>query len=147
MESFDFSNPPIDPIELAQNLTETMLANGGIGLAANQCGLPYRVFAVASNPVLVCFNPIIVDRTTETVELEEGCLSFKGLILKIKRPLAIKARFTMPNGVTETHKYTGMTARIFQHEYDHIEGITFDKHVGPVSLAMAKAKAKKRNLL
>lgn len=147
MDLFDFSNPPINPIDLARDLAECMLEYDGIGLAANQLGLPLRVFAIKSNPILVCFNPRIVDKTTETVKLEEGCLTFPKLLLKIERPKSIKCRYTLPNGLTETHTYTGMTARIFQHELDHLDGILFTQKVKPVALTLAKEKLKKRNLL
>lgn len=131
---FDFASPPTDPIELAKDLFETMLHHNGIGLAANQCGLPYRVIAIASNPGIVAFNPRIVDKTTEEVYLDEGCLTFPGLGLKVKRPSAIKVRYTEPNGNTVTQKFTGMTARIFLHEYDHLEGIKFTQRANRVHL-------------
>jgi len=66
LEHFDFDNPPIDPVELATNLTETMLKNNGLGLSASQCGLPYRAFVIANNPVMACFNPRIIDASYET---------------------------------------------------------------------------------
>ena len=124
-----------------------MLSHDGIGLAANQIGLPYRVFAIKANPVLVCFNPRIVDYSKETIVLEEGCLTFPGLYLKIKRPRDIKCRFTYPNGETITKTFTGATARIFQHELDHLNGILFTEKVGPTALALAKIRMKKKDLL
>lgn len=140
---FDFSNPPYHPDELAHRLTQTMIARGGVGLAAPQIGLPYRAFALKSNPILVCFNPIVVDASTEQIEMEEGCLTFPGLVLKIKRPKIIKVRFTLPNGETRTEKFIGMTARIFQHENDHLDGILFTSKVSPLKLEMARKKLKK----
>ena len=125
-ESFDFSNPPIDPIEFAKDLVKHMYDWNGLGLAANQVGLPYRVFAMRGSPEnFVCFNPRIVDRTTEEVALEEGCLSYPGLLVKIKRPKSIKVRFAMANGDVRTDTFTGMTARIFQHELGHLDGEIF----------------------
>ena len=125
-ESFDFSNPPFNPIEFAQELVKHMYDWNGLGLAANQVGLPYRVFAMRGSPEnFVCFNPRIVDRTTEEVALEEGCLSYPGLLVKIKRPKSIKVRFAMANGDVRTDTFTGMTARIFQHELGHLDGEIF----------------------
>lgn len=115
----------IDANQLAVDLTETMLANNGMGLAANQIGVDARVFVIRANPVLAVFNPIIVDQSDQTVILEEGCLTYPGLIVKVKRPGIIRCRFTMPNGETVTHKFTGMTARVFLHEFDHLNGIVF----------------------
>jgi peptide deformylase len=142
-EKFDFTNPPTDPVQLAVDLTETMLHLNGLGLAAPQLGLPYRVFALRSNPVLVCFNPRIVDQSAEEIELEEGCLTFPNLFIKIKRPRIIRVRFTLPNGQTETKKMTDLSARIYQHELDHLDGVLFTSKVSRVKLEMAEKKAKK----
>lgn len=123
---FDFSNPPMDPVELAQNMVKFMYDSNGIGLAANQVGIPYRVFAMRGAPEnLVCFNPKLVQPSEMEVTLEEGCLTYPGLLVKIKRPQHIRVRFTMANGETVTKQFTGMTARIFQHELDHLDGIIF----------------------
>lgn len=142
-ERFNFSNPQCDPVELAHKLTQTMLHHNGIGLASPQIGLPYRAFALRTSPILVCFNPLVVDVSSETVELEEGCLSFPNLILKITRPSMIKARFTLPNGETKTEKFIGMTARAFLHETDHLDGILFTQKVSNIELAIARKKAQK----
>lgn len=124
-QPFDFSSPSVDPIQLAKDLAETMIHHQGLGLAAPQVGLPFRVFALNGNPIHVCFNPRIVDASSEEIYLEEGCLTFPGLVMKIKRPRHIKVRFTMPNGETVTEKYTGMTARCFLHEMDHLDGVLY----------------------
>jgi len=122
-QSFDFQNPPFDPIEFSQELVKFMYENNGIGLAANQVGIPYRIFAMRGSPQnFVCFNPRIVQAAAENIILEEGCLSFPGLIVKVKRPRHVRVRFQTPNGDTRTETFIGMTARIFQHEYDHLEG-------------------------
>jgi peptide deformylase len=145
LERFDFSNPPLDPVEIARNLADTMVHLNGYGLAANQVGMSYRVFAMigGENKVLACFNPLIVDQTTEEVYLDEGCLSRPGLILNIKRPHAIKVRFTLPNGGTQTQEYTGMTARVFQHELNHLDGIMFTDLVSRLELDIAIRKCRK----
>jgi peptide deformylase len=125
-DDFDFSNPPIDPIELAKDLVKTMYDSNGIGLSANQVGLPYRVFSMRGAPEnFVCFNPKLVQPSEMEVILEEGCLTYQGLLVKIKRPQHIRVRFTTPNGETLTKQFTGMTARTFQHELDHLDGIIF----------------------
>lgn len=122
---FDFANPPCDPVELANDLFATMEVAGGIGLAAPQCGLPYRVFVLRSEPKLACFNPAVVFSSPELEEMEEGCLTFPGLGIKISRPRDIRARYTTHSGKTTTSKFTGLTARAFQHETDHLNGILF----------------------
>lgn len=140
---FDFANPPVDPITFAKELFETMLHNNGIGIAANQCGFPYRVFAIAANPGIVCFNPRIIDQTTEEVSLAEGCLTYPMLFLDIKRPKSIKVRYTEPNGNTVTQKFTGMTARIFLHELDHLNGANFTQRASAIRLEQGRRKQKK----
>lgn len=143
VETFDFSNPPVDPLDLASDLAETMLHHNGIGLAAPQCGLPYRIFVMKGVEIIPCFNPRIVDMSTETIVLEEGCLSYPDLFVKVKRPRRIKVRFTEPNGKTSTHVYDGMTARIFQHELDHLNGIRYIDRANRIHLEQARKAAKK----
>jgi peptide deformylase len=121
---FDFNNPSVDPIDFATKLTECMVRNNGLGLAGNQCGWEVRAFAIASNPVICCFNPRIVDASPDKVVLEEACLSFPQKIIKIKRPNWVKVRYTEPNGNVVTTTFEGLTARVFQHELDHLDGVT-----------------------
>lgn len=124
VEPFDFDNPPIDPKQLSQDLFNTMIKEGGIGLSANQCGLDYRVFVMAAHGdnFIACFNPKIVDFSAERLYLEEGCLSYPGLFVKIKRPKIIKVRYTQSDGQTVTRKFDGITSRCFQHELSHLNG-------------------------
>lgn len=143
LDTFPFDNPPRDPTEIAVILAESLLTHGGIGLAANQLGLPYRVFAIKANPVLVCFNPRIVDVSNKQDYLDEGCLTFPGLFIKIKRPSSIKVRFQYPNGETVTETYTGMTARVFQHELDHLNGMLFQERANPIHLEQARNKRRR----
>lgn len=125
LEPFDFNNPPIDPEELAIKMVEFMRNNNGIGLAANQVGYNFRVFAMEGDPeAFVCFNPKLVIPSDEKITLEEGCLSYPGLMVKVKRPRHIKARFQGPDGEMYTKTFTGMSARVYQHELDHLDGIT-----------------------
>ena len=125
-QKFNFQTPPFNPIEFAQELVTFMYESNGIGLAANQVGVPYRVFAMRGSPEhFVCYNPKVVQPSEMMVSLEEGCLTFPGLAVKIKRPQHVRVRFQTPNGDTITKQFTGMTARIFQHEMDHLDGIVF----------------------
>jgi peptide deformylase len=142
-ETFDFNNPPVPPRYLAVSLIETMVQNRGIGLAANQVGLPYRVFVMgAQNVAFACFNPEILETEGEET-VHEGCLSFPGLYLKVTRPFKIKVRYTEMNGNEKEVTFEGLTARIFQHELDHLNGVKFTSLVGPVALDIAKQKVKK----
>lgn len=142
LEKFDFKNPPCDPVQLANDLIETMHYHRGIGLSANQCGLPYNAFALWSEKPLVCFNPRIIDVSEELVQLDEGCLTFPQMFLKIKRPKIIKVRFQNIDGEVENHKFTGMTARAFQHECDHLMGKTFLSRANQVHVQRARNQQK-----
>lgn len=140
---FDFNNPPIDPLDLASDLAETMLHHHGIGIAANQVGLPHRVFILRTEELLPCFNPRVVDFSDETVYLEEGCLTHPGFFVKIKRPRRVKVRFTEPNGNVVTRVFHDMTARVFAHEVDHLNGIDPFSRANKIHMEQAKSRYKK----
>ena len=143
MPKFDFENPPTDPIQLAYDLVVSMRTHRGIGLSANQIGLPYRVFAMEAVPAIVCFNPVLIDVSEEKIALEEGCLSFPGLGIKIKRPRHIKVRYTEPNGNVVTKKFTGMAARCFLHELDHMNGVKYIERASFIQKEIAMKRQKK----
>lgn len=125
-EEFDFKDPPFEPIEYAKNLVKFMYDNNALGVAANQVGNSYRIFAMRGSPEnFVCFNPKIIQESEQQILLEEGCLTFPGLLVKIKRPEFVRVRFQTPNGDTLTKKFIGMSARVFQHELDHLNGIKY----------------------
>lgn len=150
-QTFDFNNPPVDPKELFEKLKVTMIKNMGVGLSANQVGLPYRVFVfgdpTSPESIQPVFNPRLVDSGGEEILIEEGCLSFPGLFIKIKRPPLVRARFANTEGVVDTFIYDGVPARIFLHEYDHMEGITFQERASQVRLAMAYKQKRKLDLV
>jgi len=139
--SFDFTDAQTNPIQLASDLVATMLKNNGVGLAANQVGYKLRVFAMRTAPEMtVVFNPKIVSFSDDEEVLEEGCLSFPNLIIPIKRPKSIRVRFAYPNGEIGTHTYAGLTARVFQHELDHIDGVLFFSRANKIHLERALKK-------
>ena len=114
---------------LSRTLTESMIHHDGIGLSANQIGISERAFAMVRdieyNEIIVCFNPRIIKSYTEEVEMEEGCLSYPELFLKIKRPDKIVVKYEDEDKKTHKIKLQGLASRVFQHEYDHMEGIDF----------------------
>ena len=141
-EAFNFNDPQVPPEQLATNLAETMMLESGIGLAAPQVGMNLSVFVIGDptnkESIIAMFNPKIVDTFGEMVYYVEGCLSFPGLYVKIKRPSGIRIRFTDMNGETTTTKYSGMTARSIQHEYDHLDGILFQRRANRIHLEKAR---------
>ena len=143
-EPVDFEKPPFDLSEFAVELVKFMIDNRGIGLAANQVGVPYRIFAMKAAPQnFVCINPRVVMPSEETILLEEGCLSYPNLFVKIRRPRHVRVRFQMPNGEVRTEMFTGMTARCFQHELDHLDGKVFLEQAGEYHQRQAMDNARK----
>ena len=114
---------------LSKTLVENMIHYNGIGISANQIGIWERAFAMIRdlehNEIIVCFNPRIVKSYTEKVEMEEDCLSYPDLFLKVKRPDKIIVKYEDENKKTHKMKLEGLASRVFQHEYDHMEGIDF----------------------
>jgi len=107
-------------------MKETMIKNQGIGLAAPQVGRLIRLIVVQIEKGAVAFiNPEIVKRSKETEIMEEGCLSFPGFSLKIKRAKEIKVEALNEKGEKIRFKIKGLSARVFQHEIDHLDGILF----------------------
>lgn len=145
-KEFDFKNPPFNPVEFSHALVAFMYENHGLGLAAPQVGVPYRIFAMRGNPEnFVCINPRVVMPSEEQVVLEEGCLTWKGLFVKVKRPQHVRVRFQTPNGETRTDTFTGMSARVFQHEMDHLEGVWFFNRANRYHRDKAMKKWKEQN--
>jgi peptide deformylase len=143
-QEVDFLNPPFDLIEFSKDLVKFMYDNNGIGIAANQVGVPYRIFAMRGQPEnFVCINPRIVHFSEQQILLEEGCLTFPNLYVKIKRPQQIRVRFNTPNGDVMTKQFVGMTARIFQHELDHLNGELFFRRANPYHRQQAFKKWKR----
>jgi len=148
---FDFLNPTEDPKQLEKDMLTAMYALGGIGLAANQVGKHVRMFVIGNieDPEngQAFFNPIVVANTDDILDLEEGCLSFPGVYVKIKRPSAIKARWQNSAGEWQESEFSGYDCKCFLHELDHLEGITFQDRVSALkwALSVKKSKSNKRN--
>jgi peptide deformylase len=142
MPHFDFENAIINPSDFASSLVETCKKNNGVGLSANQCGFPYRVFVMGAGDNYVAhFNPEVIETSGEAHMLE-GCLSFPLLGFRITRPSEIVVKYQDFNGVEHTTKYTGISARCFLHELDHMNGVVYTDRVKPLAL---KSGLDKRN--
>ena len=119
----------LDRHHLSRVLIDNMIHHNGIGISANQIGIWERAFAMVRDlehsEVIVCFNPRIMKSYSEEVEMEEGCLSNPELFLKIKRPEKIIVKYEDEDKKTHKLKLQGLASRVFQHEYDHMEGIDF----------------------
>ena len=141
---FKFSGED-DATAIANILFSRMQELGGVGLSANQVGLDMRVFVMGTEEVRMnVFNPEIVEFSLEEEHMNEGCLSYPGLTLGVKRPSNIKVKFQNDKGEWCELQLGGITARIFQHEYDHMEGKSFLDHVSPMKLEYYKKKLKNK---
>jgi peptide deformylase len=130
--------------KLIKRLKMTMKLHNGIGLSANQCGVFERVFVIGTEHFqIACINPEIIETSETTKKENEGCLSFPGLSVKVDRPEWIMARYINEEGKQVEVRMEGLTAKCYQHELDHMNGIKFTDHVGPVALQLAEQKRKK----
>ena len=145
-ELWDFENH-INAAVIEREMLETMKANTGIGLAGNQVGLLRRVFVMKlqDGRELGCFNPWIMFGDNDKINDNEGCLSFPNLWLKVQRHNKITAAYLDNTGKQCIIELEGIDARCFQHELDHLNGVTFTEYVSDLKLKMARKKQRKLN--
>ena len=145
-ENWDFVNH-VNAAVIERDMLEVMKASGGIGLAGNQVGLLRRVFVMCTTDgrEFGCFNPWILFGDNDLIEDREGCLSFPELWLKVPRHNKITAAYLDNTGKQCIIELEGIDARCFQHELDHLNGITFTEHVSALKLQMARKKQRKIN--
>ena len=130
--------------KLIKRLKMTMKMHNGLGLSANQCGVFERIFVIGSGEnVWACINPKIINASSDLIRDREGCLSFPGLALNVERHSWVEAEFINEECKVVQMRFEGLTARCYQHELDHMNGIRFTNHVKPLALQMAKKQQKK----
>ncbi len=124
---FDFSKFTRKEIQvLVRQMRQDMIAAEGIGLSANQIGLDTKIFvARVENKFYAVFNPEIIQKSTETNKMDEGCLSIPGVYGLVERPAKVTLKGFDPNGRPVKIKAWGLLARVFQHEMDHLDGGLF----------------------
>ena len=124
----------LDRVELSKILYENMMHHNGVGLSANQIGINERVFIMVKdleyNEILTCFNPRILKQSSKTCIMEEGCLSYPDEFLEIERSETVVVKYEDVNKVDHKIKLEGFAARIFLHEFDHMQGINFTEREG-----------------
>jgi peptide deformylase len=129
---------------LIADMVETMFHQVGIGLAAPQVGIPYRLVVMddGKGRARALVNPVITGRSGSEVD-EEGCLSLPGIYADVERSRSVTVEATDEEGQPFTLDATGMQARIIQHEMDHLDGILFIDHLSPVARDRIKKKIQK----
>ena len=119
----------LDRREMSRILKENMIHYEGVGLSANQIGISERVFVMIlhmeTQEIITCFNPRIIKKYNDDVWFEEGCLSFPDEIINIQRPNRIVVKYEDEDKKDHKIKLDGLAARVFLHEFDHLEGIVF----------------------
>ena len=119
----------LDRREISRILKENMIHYEGVGLSANQIGISERVFVMIlhmeTEEIITCFNPRIIKKYKDCGWFEEGCLSFPDEIINVNRPNRIVVKYEDEDKKEHKIKLDGFAARVFQHEFDHLEGIDF----------------------
>ena len=161
IKPFDFNETETDPYILVQILQRMRAEHGGLGLAAPQVGWDLRLIVIGepknteakegeefSEEFNQCFfNPEIIEYSDNEVYMVEGCLSFPGLFIKVKRPDWIEIKWETEEGSEVIEKCGGMTARILQHEVDHLEGILYQTRANRYHLGKARKEVEKMKRL
>ena len=136
-----------DPTELVAAMAKIMLnpATQGIGLAAPQCGVMKNIFIMGTDEHLVaCINPAVDELIGDKEIYLEGCLSIPNLWLHVKRnPEALVSYQTTTGESVTKQKLTGLKARVFLHEFDHLLGVTFVERVSELGLSLGKKRRSK----
>ena len=119
----------LDRREMSRILKENMIHYEGVGLSANQIGINERVFVMIlhmeTEEIITCFNPRIIKKYKDCGWFEEGCLSYPDEIINVSRPNRIVVKYEDEDKKEHKIKLDGFAARVFQHEFDHLEGIDF----------------------
>ncbi|WP_046245323.1 peptide deformylase [Hymenobacter terrenus] len=148
--------PAADLQQLIADMFETMYYAHGVGLAAPQIGKGVRLFVIDSGPMVevdeedreeleppikrAFINPVMVSETGEEWGFEEGCLSIPGVRELVTRPADIVLRYEDENRQVHEEAFSGMAARIIQHEYDHLEGVLFTDKLSAFKKQLLKGK-------
>jgi peptide deformylase len=157
IKPFDFNESETDPYILVEILHKMRADGGGLGLAAPQVGWDMRLIVIGepkdpdakegeeySEEFNQCFfNPEITEYSTNEIYMVEGCLSFPGLYVKVKRPDWIEIKWETEEGTEVQEKCGGMTARILQHEVDHLNGVLYQTRANKYHLDKAKKEQEK----
>jgi len=137
--------------EFIKSMFDTMYESAGVGLAAPQVNFSIRLFVVDGAPFVdedpglqdfrkVFINPVLLDETGTPWKFNEGCLSIPGVRDDVSRHAIINIRYQDENFVEQTETFSGIAARIIQHEYDHLEGILFTDRLSPLKKKLIKGK-------
>lgn len=145
LTAVDIENPDFDPHEIKNLMIDVMLSNNGIGLAANQVDIDAQMFVMGDNKnnSSILINPVVLQHSEEAIIDVEGCLSFPNIFVQVKRPKEILVEYYDENLEKKRNHIKGYSVKVFLHEWDHLQGITFKDRVSPLKWKMANKKALK----
>ena len=133
-----FNFDEIDASMLTNVMFDRMNEMGGAALSAPQVGLNMCMFVMGIDQVRIeVFNPTIVSYSKEEELMNEGSLTFPGILVIVKRPIAITVEYYNKNGELQQNEFKGLTARIFQHAFDHLQGTTMKDKVSKLKWDLA----------
>jgi len=131
----------IDASMLTNVMLDRMTEMGGVALSAPQVGLDMSMFVMGIDQARVeVFNPTIISYSKEETLMNEGSLTFPGISVIIKRPVSITVEYYNKNGEIQHNEFQGLTARIFQHAFDHLQGTTIKDRVSKLKWDMASKR-------
>ena len=147
-EDINRHDPALDLQKLVADMFETMYNAHGVGLAAPQIGLSLRLFVIDADAMdeeikgmkKAFINPRIIEETGTLWAFEEGCLSIPDVRDKVYRKPTIVVRYFDENWQEKEETFTGLTARVIQHEYDHIEGVLFTDHLSTMKKTLWRGR-------
>lgn len=133
-----FNFGEVDASMLTNIMFDRMSEMGGAALSAPQVGLDMCMFVMGIDHARVeVFNPTILSYSKEEALMNEGSLTFPGILVIVKRPIAVTVEYYNKNGDLQQNEFQGLTARIFQHAFDHLQGTTMKDKVSKLKWDMA----------
>jgi peptide deformylase len=135
-DDVDFSK--IDASMLTNIMLDRMTEMGGVALSAPQVGLDMSMFVMGIDQARIeVFNPTIISYSKEETLMNEGSLTYPGISVIVKRPVSITVQYYNKNNEIQYNEFQGLTARIFQHAFDHLQGTTIKERVSKLKWDMA----------
>ena len=127
-----------DAYMLTNIMMDRMGEMGGVALSAPQVGLDMCMFVMGVDQARVeVFNPTIISYSKEEALMNEGSLTFPGILVIVRRPIAVTVEYYNKNGELQQNEFQGLTARIFQHAFDHLQGTSIKDKVSKLKWELA----------
>jgi len=136
-----FNFEDVDAEMLTNVMLDRMIEMGGVALSAPQVGLDMSMFVMGINEAKIeVFNPKIISSSIDTDVMNEGSLTYPGILVIIKRPVSIVVEYYNKKGEFQQNEFQGLTARIFQHAFDHLQGTSIKDKVSKLKWNMASKR-------